>query len=86
MTFDDEHPADFDREFFELVDSADGGHLIRADVTWLLSGWTCVFGSGSRGIRPGRPEEGCCSNGAYLSGAADRARVDAAVVRLTAQT
>ena len=39
---------------------------------------------GCRGNPPERPEEGCRPNGAYRSGAADRAGADAAVVRLTA--
>ena len=37
---------DFPREWIEFVDPADPEHLIRADLTWLLSRWTCIFGSG----------------------------------------
>ena len=35
---------DFPREWVEFFDPDDPKHLIRADLTWLLSRWTCVFG------------------------------------------
>ena len=77
---------DFPREWIEFLDPADEQHLIRADLTWLLSRWTCVFGSACRGILAGRPEEGCCSHGAFFTDADDESRVKAAAARLTPET
>jgi hypothetical protein len=56
------------------------------DVTFLTSRWTCIYGCGCQGVltapAPER-EEGCCSYGAHLTGAADAARVKAAAATLT---
>lgn len=76
----------FPREWVELTDPLDSGHLVRADLTWLLSSWTCVFGtSACQGTVAGRPDDGCCSHGAFLADEDDRVRVDAAVNELTEQ-
>ena len=45
---------DFPREWIEFADPADAEHIIRADLTWLLSRWTCIFGRGCHGILRGR--------------------------------
>ena len=45
-----EVPLDFPREWIEFADPADAEHLIRADLTWLCSRWTCIFGRGCHGI------------------------------------
>jgi hypothetical protein len=75
---------DFPREWIEFLDPANDEHLIAADLTWLLSRWTCVFGTPAcQGIVPGRPDDGCCSHGAFLSDDDDRANLDAAVNKLT---
>lgn len=37
------------------------------DLEFLMSDWTCGFGSTCKGINPQRPDLGCCANGAYLS-------------------
>lgn len=75
---------DFPREWYEFVDPMDPEHLIRADLTWLLSHWTCVFGTPAcQGILPGRETDGCCSHGAYLSDKDDRKRLAKAVKMLT---
>ena len=59
-------------------------HLIAADMTWLLSNWTCVFGTPAcRGTVAGRPDDGCCSHGAFLTDNDDRAQLDDAVKKLT---
>jgi hypothetical protein len=79
----DEVGLDFAREWVEFADPADPEHLIRADLTWLCSSWACVFGRGCRGIVPGRPDDGCCSHGAFLSDTADAKRVRAAADELT---
>ena len=53
-------------------------------MTWLLSRWTCVFGTPAcQGTVEGRPDDGCCSHGAFLSDDDDRARLDDAVKPLT---
>ena len=36
---------DFAREWVEFYDPDNPEHLIAADLTWLLSRWTCVFGT-----------------------------------------
>ena len=77
---------DFAREWVEFYDPDDPEHLIAADLTWLLSNWTCVFGTPAcRGTVAGRPDDGCCSHGAFLSDDDDRAGLDAAVKHLSAK-
>lgn len=81
------HPGevglDFPREWVEFYDPDNPEHLIAADLTWLLSRWTCVFGTPAcRGILAGRPDDGCCSHGAFLCDD-DRANLDDAVAKLT---
>ncbi|NMO03882.1 hypothetical protein HH308_21955 [Gordonia sp. TBRC 11910] len=79
-----EVPLDFPREWYEFTDPTNDEHIIRADLTWLLSHWTCVFGTPAcQGILGDRPDDGCCSHGAYLSDAEDRERLAAAVAQLT---
>ncbi len=77
---------DFPREWLEFADPADSEHVVRADLTWLLSRWTCVFGSTCHGILAGRETEGCCSHGAFFTDADDEKRVRAAAKRLTPET
>lgn len=55
------------------------------DVTFLLSGWECIFGHGCQGVLTGpAPEmvQGCCSYGAHFTDKADVARVRRAARRL----
>lgn len=66
----------FAREWVEFVDPADPLGLIRADLTWLLSSWTCVYGSGCEGIVEGRADDGCCSHGAFYADDEDQARIE----------
>jgi hypothetical protein len=77
---------DFPREWVEFLDPADPQQLIRADLTWLLSKWSCVYGNGCHGIIEGRAVEGCCSHGAFFTDEDDKKRVRAAVKRLTPET
>ncbi len=81
-----EVPLDFAREWIEFTDPADEEHVIRADLTWLLSRWTCVFGGGCHGIIAGRAADGCCSHGAFFTDSDDEQRVRAAAKRLTPAT
>jgi hypothetical protein len=74
---------DFAREWIEFYDPADPEHLVRADLTWLASAWTCIFGRGCAGVVEGRPEDGCCNHGAFFTDADDLDRVAASVRQLT---
>ena len=78
-----EVPLDFAREWITFADPADPEHVIRADLTWLTSAWTCVFGRGCAGVVEGRPDDGCCSHGAFFTEEDDLLRVTAAVADLT---
>jgi hypothetical protein len=80
-----EVPLDFAREWIEFPDPADPEHVVRADLTWLASAWTCIFGRGCAGVVEGRPDDGCCSHGAYFTDDDDRNRVTDAVALLTAE-
>lgn len=56
------------------------------DVTFLLSGWECIFGRGCQGVLTGpAPElvQGCCSYGAHFTDSADVARVKAVAKTLS---
>jgi len=77
---------DFSREYIEFVDPANSEHIVRADLTWLLSSWTCIFGRGCHGIIAGREGDGCCSHGAFFTDDDDQKRVRAAAKRLTPET
>lgn len=75
---------DFPRAWFEFVDPADDEQVIRADLTWLTSRWTCIFGRGCKGLYADRPEVGCCAHGAHFSGKKDLKRVTKWVDKLDA--
>jgi hypothetical protein len=81
-----EVPLDFPREYVEFFDPDNDEHLIRVDMTWMLSSWTCIFARGCHGIIKGRGDEGCCSHGAFFTDADDEKRVRAATKLLTPQT
>ena len=73
---------DFPREWITFTDPADDDHEIRADVTWLLSTWGCIFGRGCAGVVAGRASDGCCSHGAFFSDDEDEERVKAFAAKL----
>jgi hypothetical protein len=77
-------PLDFAREWLEFIDPADPEHRIRADLTWLCSRWTCIFGRGCHGIEEGRGDDGCCNHGAFFSDAEDEKRTKNFAKQLTA--
>jgi len=77
---------DFPREWIEFADPDNAEHLIRADLTWLCSRWTCIFGRGCHGVVEGRPDDGCCSHGAFFSDDADLRRVKKHARQLTPET
>lgn len=74
------------RAWVEFVDPGDTSQRIRADLTWLTSSWTCIYGRGCPGIYSERPDDGCCSLGAHFSGKADEKRVLRWADRLTPDT
>ena len=79
-----EVPLDFAREWVEFADPGrPRAPSIRADLTWLTSAWTCIFGRGCAGVVEGRPDDGCCSHGAFFTDDDDLSRVTAAVAALT---
>ena len=78
-----EVPLDFPREWIEFVDPADPEHWVRADLTWLCSRWTCIFGRGCHGSVAGHAATGCCNHGAFLSDKEDEKRVRAFADELT---
>ncbi len=78
-----EVPLDFAREWVDLQDPADAEHWIRADLTWLCSRWTCIFGRGCHGTIEGQADTGCCNHGAFFSDKEDMKRVRAFAEQLT---
>ncbi len=76
---------DFAREWIEFVDPDDQEHIVRADLTWLNSSWTCIWGRGCHGIIKDRPHDGCCSHGAFFTDRDDEKRVKKFVKQLTPQ-
>jgi hypothetical protein len=81
-----EVPLDFPREWVEFSDPDDDAQVFRCDLTWLCSAWTCIFAAGCPGIVEGRPDDGCCTHGAFFSERADEQRVRAAAAELTPET
>ena len=78
-----EVPLDFAREWFEFQDPADSAHWIRADLTWLCSRWTCIFGKGCHGTVQGQAATGCCNHGAYFTDKDDEKRTRKWAEKLT---
>ena len=62
---------DFPRQWLEFVNPEDEEEIFRCDLTWLLSSWTCIFGSGCKGIVKKRADDGCCSHGAFYAEKSD---------------
>jgi hypothetical protein len=69
-----------------LTAEGDPAQMVRADLTWLTSSWTCIWGSGCRGIVASRPDAGCCTLGAHFTDQDDVDRVRDAAKRLTRET
>lgn len=79
-----EVPDTFPRAWIEFPDPADDDQIIRADLTWLTSNWTCIYGRGCQGIDRTVPAAGCCSHGAHFADKSDERRVRGWVEQLTA--
>lgn len=57
-----------EREWVSLRDPQDAHRLYTFDVSFLLSGYRCIYGAGCPGITDeDRPDLGCCVHGAYLN-------------------
>ena len=70
------------------IDDPDENRTWLVDVTFLESGWRCIYLNGCQGVLTGpAPElqQGCCSYGAHLTGDEDADRVGAAALTLTAE-
>jgi hypothetical protein len=85
-----ELPLDSPRAWVEFPDPAGDAtapaQVFRADLTWLTSSWTCIFGRGCAGIYSDRPDDGCCTLGAHFSDRDDEKRVGRWMKQLTPQT
>jgi len=75
----------FPRAWVEFVNPADETETMRCDLTWLTSGYTCIFGQGCQGIYADAPDVGCCTLGAHFADDGDEQRVASYVERLTPQ-
>ncbi|MCB0993107.1 MAG: hypothetical protein R2770_05885 [Acidimicrobiales bacterium] len=71
-----------DRREWISFDDPDEERTWMFDVTFLGSGYGCIYGRGCQGIGP-EPDEaiGCCEHGAYMSDEADERAVTDAVAR-----
>ena len=74
----------FPRAFVEFVNPADDSEVMRCDLTWLTSSFTCIFGQGCKGIYKTAPDVGCCTLGAHFSDDDDEKRVTSYVAQLDA--
>ncbi|PSK97527.1 hypothetical protein CLV30_12219 [Haloactinopolyspora alba] len=78
-----ETPATGARSWVEFTDPAHSGQVLKCDLTWLTSRWSCIFGQGCPGIYADRPDDGCCTHGAHFSDDADERRVREFAAELT---
>jgi len=69
----------FPRAYVEFVNPADESEVMRCDLTWLTSSYTCIFGQGCQGIYADAPDVGCCTLGAHFADKDDEKRVAAYV-------
>ena len=72
----------FPRAYVEFVNPADETEVMRCDLTWLTSSYTCIFGQGCPGIYADAPDVGCCTLGAHFADKDDEQRVAAYVDQL----
>src|ERR1700740_843485 len=77
-----EVPLDFPRAWVEFTNPSDPSEVIKADLTWLTSSYTCIFGGGCHGIYADSPDVGCCTLGAHFAGKEDEKRVRGFVEQL----
>jgi hypothetical protein len=65
----------FPRAYVEFVNPDDDSEVLRCDLTWLTSSYTCIFGQGCPGIYADAPDVGCCTLGAHFADKTDEKRV-----------
>src|SRR6478735_2795089 len=70
----------FPRAFVEFVNPADETEVMRCDLTWLTSSYTCIFGQGCQGIYADAPDVGCCTLGAHFADEDDERKTRTSVV------
>ena len=75
----------FPRAYVEFANPADESEVMRCDLTWLTSSYTCIFGQGCHGIYADAPDVGCCTLGAHFADKDDEKRVAAYVDQLDAE-
>ena len=75
--------AGFARDWIEFSDPDSPEEIYKCDLTWLTSNWTCIYGDGCKGVFKERPNDGCCTEGAMYSDAADEERTLRAAEYLT---
>lgn len=70
-----------EREWVSVRDPDDDRVRYTFDVSFLLSSYTCIYGTGCEGVHPGQqdPAIGCCVHGAYLNDDDDAAELTALV-------
>ena len=73
----------FPRAFVEFANPDDATEVMRCDLTWLTSSYTCIFGQGCPGIYADAPDVGCCTLGAHFADKDDEKRVAGFVAELT---
>lgn len=73
----------FARDWVEFADPDNSDDIFKCDVTWLTSYWSCIYGAGCCGVDADKPNDGCCSDGAYYSDEADEHRTLEVSKRLT---
>ncbi|WP_341229893.1 hypothetical protein [Nocardioides salarius] len=73
----------FPRAWVEFVNPDDHDEVLRCDLTWLTSSYTCIFGQGCPGIFADAPDVGCCTLGAHFADDADEERVAGFVEQLS---
>ncbi|CAB4686671.1 MAG: hypothetical protein F2667_00860 [Actinobacteria bacterium] len=76
----------FPRAWVEFVNPADESEVMRCDLTWLTSSYTCIFGQGCAGIYADAPDVGCCTLGAHFADKGDEKRVAGFVALLDEDT
>lgn len=78
---------DFPREWFEFAHPDDPDHIITCDLTWLMSTYSCAFGTANcPGIDSKNPDVGCCGHGAFLCDEDDRERLVDVVKQMEADS
>src|SRR6476659_10925526 len=74
------------RVYVAFADPDDASQVFKCDLTWLTSQYMCIFGQGCCGIYADRPDDGCCTLGAYFFVMNDAAPTEKFMKQLTPET